>query len=812
MIKINCPKVAKNLFILLIVSLVFAISISTSAYALTSENINFQGKIVRNDTGHEGLNVIPGTPGCVVDGAGNDTCDFQVAYYTAATAGTLLLTETFSNVEIGQYDGVFELSLGSGSMTTTVQCRDGTCNTPMEVISEYTDLYVELKFAPDGTNLTETFTRMPLEASAYSIFSKYAEGAHDAFKLSTSLSSQTQSSPTTGMVYYNTTDSKVQVYNGTSWENISGESLWTDAGTFTYLTSATDDLVLGATTVSDSTFFFDMDASSGSYFEIDDASNTNRLFTILSGGNVGIGTATPGAKLEVAGASSTITNASGDLTISTGGLNGNILLSPHGTGSVRANSPLGIRETGTTPTFYTYLQGGDQAADITYTLPTSSSTGLLKNTAGVLSWDTNTYITGVNWSQVSNGTGIYMDYKPNDTACTGNQVLKYSVGTGWICADDSTGSATAWDDIGDPDASSTIVHGAFSTDMQFDSFTSGSAFKISSTATGLTGSLLDVSLSGSNAANTGSLLTLNNTGTLNTNTTFLINHYATGTGNLAFRVNDVSGDTTPFVIDGGGNVGIGTSSPGSALTLEGTLDFTGVTGNVSLFDDELIGDTTNGNNFTIYRHATEGDASLYFYVDQYMQPSIHTSGTRALYMYAGGYYFRDSGSYHNDVALTSGGGSNYASFGTTGSDSLRLMTNNTASVFIDTVGNVGIGESSPTAYLHLKAGTTAANTAPLKFTTGVNLTTAESGAMEWDGSRLYITDTTPTRNTIAYTSDIPTSDNYQYWTARADSGTDQNVTSQYILDLEGSGGIATSIAANKITIGTTGVLEDLNTS
>lgn len=71
--------------------------------------------------------------------------------------------------------------------------------------------------------------------------------------------------------------------------------------------------------------------------------------TILSGGNVGIGNDTPGQKLSVAGT-------------------------------------LGIIETGTTPTYYTIFQGGDQAADITYTLPTASSNGVLTNTGGVLSW------------------------------------------------------------------------------------------------------------------------------------------------------------------------------------------------------------------------------------------------------------------------------------------------------------------------------------------------------------------------------------------------------------------------------------------
>ncbi len=54
---------------------------------------------------------------------------------------------------------------------------------------------------------------------------------------------------------------------------------------------------------------------------------------------------------------------------------------------------LGIIEGGASPTKYTYLQGGDQVADITYTLPTASPTtnskALLGSTAGVLSWGTN---------------------------------------------------------------------------------------------------------------------------------------------------------------------------------------------------------------------------------------------------------------------------------------------------------------------------------------------------------------------------------------------------------------------------------------
>ncbi len=64
-------------------------------------------------------------------------------------------------------------------------------------------------------------------------------------------------------------------------------------------------------------------------------------------------------------------------------------------------------------------------------------------------------------------------------------------------------------------------------------------------------------------------------------------------------------------------------------------------------------------------------------------------------------------------------------------------------------GNVGIGTTSPTATLELKAGTAAAGTAPLKLAAGVNLTAPEAGAIEFDGTNLYFTDSTAARRTIA---------------------------------------------------------------
>ena len=62
-------------------------------------------------------------------------------------------------------------------------------------------------------------------------------------------------------------------------------------------------------------------------------------------------------------------------------------------------------------------------------------------------------------------------------------------------------------------------------------------------------------------------------------------------------------------------------------------------------------------------------------------------------------------------------------------------------------GNVGIAVNTPTARLHVIAGTATASTAPLKFTSGTNLTTAEAGAMEFNGTNLFFSPST-TRHTV----------------------------------------------------------------
>ena len=88
-------------------------------------------------------------------------------------------------------------------------------------------------------------------------------------------------------------------------------------------------------------------------------------------------------------------------------------------------------------------------------------------------------------------------------------------------------------------------------------------------------------------------------------------------------------------------------------------------------------------------------------------------------------------------------------------------------------GNIGINVTSPTAKAHLAAGTASANTAPLKFTSGSNLTTPENGAVEYDGTNYFAT-SGGTRYTLAKT--LTTTSALNFAATAAQSSSDMTVT------------------------------------
>ena len=65
---------------------------------------------------------------------------------------------------------------------------------------------------------------------------------------------------------------------------------------------------------------------------------------------------------------------------------------------------------------------------------------------------------------------------------------------------------------------------------------------------------------------------------------------------------------------------------------------------------------------------------------------------------------------------------------------------------------IGIGVDTITATLHLKGGSAAAGSAPMKLNPGTPMTTPEAGAIEYDGSKLYLTTGDGVRRQIAFVS------------------------------------------------------------
>jgi hypothetical protein len=194
----------------------------------------------------------------------------------------------------------------------------------------------------------------------------------------------------------------------------------------------------------------------------------------------------------------------------------------------------------------------------------------------------------------------------------------------------------------------------------------------------------------------------------------------TGTAN---QVN-VSGSTGAVTLSAPQNIHSAATPTFAGLTLNGA------SGNI------LVADTTS-----LVVDATNHRVGLGNATPRYQVDLGNNNANTKLAIYA------DSGS-----SLGMGAGSGLFRFNLYNASAQRygFFDGTTTELFtIRDTGRVGIGQSGPTAQLHIAAGTASASTAPLKFSSGTNLTTAEAGAVEWDGTSMYATQTTgPTRQPL----------------------------------------------------------------
>lgn len=145
--------------------------------------------------------------------------------------------------------------------------------------------------------------------------------------------------------------------------------------------------------------------------------------------------------------------------------------------------------------------------------------------------------------------------------------------------------------------------------FNFNGLTSGSGLRILSSATGLTGNLASITLSGNNSGNTGNLLLLTQSGA--SSAAIPLNISNSGTGNSL----KITSGTVPFVITSLGKVGVANSSPsalvtlGTAGTTAGTISLAGLTsGTITLQVPSVAGSTTITFPATTGTVITTGDS------------------------------------------------------------------------------------------------------------------------------------------------------------------------------------------------------------
>ena len=193
----------------------------------------------------------------------------------------------------------------------------------------------------------------------------------------------------------------------------------------------------------------------------------------------------------------------------------------------------------------------------------------------------------------------------------------------------------------------------------------------------------------------------------------------TGRG-IAIRENNAD----QIWIASGGNTGFGTTSPSGRVHISSTTfpqlfvdaSTSATYGGIRMFPGSAAAITTAGGSFEVWAGP---DQTLTNNAGLVMAPNYPI------------------GSALNLRAMTLGASTFFPLVFTAGKQAV-----DEAEVMRIVKFAVGIKQTSPTAWLHIGAGTATAATAPLKFTTGTSLTAAEAGAMEFTTDDLFFTITT----------------------------------------------------------------------
>lgn len=179
---------------------------------------------------------------------------------------------------------------------------------------------------------------------------------------------------------------------------------------------------------------------------------------------------------------------------------------------------------------------------------------------------------------------------------------------------------------------------------------------------------------------------------------------------------------TDMVITDDGRIGFGTSDPVERFEFKGPGDN----------DFQITSANTNPPNYILYNTGGTLESPDVLAANGEIGSFIVKTHDGSGIVEPGGFRF-----YMDGVASPGSSPSRFVI-----STTPEASTTQRERIIVRSTGNVGLTEQNPTATLHIRAGSATAGSAPIKLTTGTNLTTPEKGAIEYNGTDLFFTPNT----------------------------------------------------------------------